>query len=305
MFAIRHKNLILSIIVILMVASVFVIGYFGLKQGIDFTGGAYLEISYRSEEVRPSAIEAEKSLSSLNLGSIIVQPVGDSSLAIRTRPLTEVEHSELLIALNILPLNEDIKEEQYSSIGPSIGAELKQKAGLGILLVILAVIIYVAIVFRKGSKVVPGWLYGVITIITLLHDILIPTAVFAVLGYYMNVEIDALFVTALLAIMGYSINDTIIVFDRTRENLQKASEKEQKENFAEIVGKSLNETIGRSIFTSLTTLIVLASLLIIGSGSTFWFALTLTIGIVAGAYSSILVASPLLVVLQSSYKGSK
>lgn len=301
MFIVRNRKLIVSLLAVLVVVACGVIGYFGLHQGIDFTGGAEMELAYTSG-TRPANSVVEQKLAPLNLGNIHIQPVGDDSVIIRVRALSEGEHIEALTALGAAPQNEAVREEGYSSIGPSIGAELKRKAGFGIALVLLLIILYIAIAFRKVGRIVPGWLYGVITIVTLVHDILIPTAVFAVLGAYFGVEIDALFVTALLAIMGYSISDTIVVFDRIRENLAHASPKDQEQNFADIVGKSLNETIVRSINTSLTVIIATVTLVIVGSEATRYFALTLAIGAFAGSYSSILLASPLLVLLQGLRK---
>lgn len=301
---VRYRNVILSLLALLVIAAFVIIGTLGLKQSIDFTGGSEIELSYASS-TRPTAASITEKLVPLSLGTPIVQQVGDKALIIRTRALTEAEHIDALSVLGAAPANEMIKEESYSSIGPSIGAELKRKAGWGIALVILLIILYVAFAFRKVGRIVPGWLYGIITIITLVHDIAIPAGVFALLGYFYHVQIDALFVTALLAILGYSINDTIVVLDRVRENLNHASPKEQENSFPEIVGKSLGQTYVRSINTSVTVLLVLLALLFVGSEATHYFALTLAIGVLAGTYSSILLASPLLVVLQGLRKRRK
>ncbi len=296
MLVVRYRKIFLSLLGLLVLISIGLIATLGLKQGIDFTGGSYLELSYKS--ARPTVAEIEAKLAPLAIEHSPLQPEGDHGVILRARTLTESEHTEVLTALGALPQNDAVHEEQYSSIGPSIGAELKSKATWGIILVILLIILYIAFAFRKVGKIVPGWLYGVITIVTLLHDILIPAGVFALLGHFYGAEIDALFVTALLAILGYSISDTIVVFDRIRENLSHASPREQENNFAEIVGKSLRETVVRSINTSLTVIIVTVTLVIVGSAATRYFALTLAIGAFAGSYSSILLASPLLVVLQ-------
>ncbi len=304
MFIVRYRNVILSLLALLVIAAFVLVGTLGLHQSIDFTGGTEIEISYASS-TRPTVAGVSDKLGGLSLGTPLVQPVGDNALIIRTRALTEAEHSTVLSTLGAAPANEMVKEEGYSSIGPSIGAELKRKAAWGIGLVILLIILYVAFAFRKVGRIVPGWLYGIITIITLVHDIAIPAGVFALLGYFYHVQIDALFVTALLAILGYSINDTIVVLDRVRENLNHASPKEQEQNFPEIVGKSLRQTYVRSINTSVTVLLVLLALIFVGSLATRFFAITLAIGVLAGTYSSILLASPLLVLLQGLRKKKK
>jgi preprotein translocase subunit SecF len=192
-------------------------------------------------------------------------------------------------------------EERFTTIGPTLGAELQRKAIAGIIVVLVMIIIFIAWAFRKVSRPLSSWKYGVVAIITLAHDVLVPAGVFAVLGQFMGVEIDLLFLTALLAILGYSINDTIVVFDRIRENLAGSYRTNMKEGFDQIVGRSLRETFMRSINTSLTTSLVLIALLVFGSPAIFYFALALLIGIIAGTYSSIFIASPLLVLIYEKF----
>ncbi len=185
-----------------------------------------------------------------------------------------------------------VNELRFESIGPVIGEELKQKAIYAIITVIIAIVFYIAWAFRKVSDPVSSWKYGVTAIIALMHDVIIPTGVFAILGYAAGIEMDILFVTALLTIIGFSVNDTIVVFDRTRENL---SRDHHRHEFEWIVNKSVNETIRRSIYTSLTTFVVLLSIYLFGGASISNFVLALMIGVVVGTYSSIFLASPLLV----------
>ena len=194
-------------------------------------------------------------------------------------------------------------QERFNSIGPTIGKELRNKAFVAIGIVIIAIMLFVAFVFRKVSKPVSSWKYGVAAIIALIHDIIVPTGVFAFLGYILGVEIDILFVMALLAILGYSVNDTIVVFDRVRENLRLNREHGSEESFDLTVGKSLNQTYARSINTSLTTLFVVIALFFFGSEATQDFALVLAIGIIAGTYSSIFLATPLLVAINKKSLG--
>ena len=195
----------------------------------------------------------------------------------------------------------EVSQNRYSAVGPTVGAELKNKALVAIGAVVLAIIIFIAYVFRQVSKPVSSWKYGLAAIIALVHDITIPTGVFAVLGVLYGVEVNILFVTALLAILGYSVNDTIIIFDRIRENLKENYSRNNRKPFEEVVGESLSQTYTRSLNTSLTTVLALLVLFFFGSSATTYFSLALIIGIVAGTYSSICLAAPLLL----SFAGTK
>ena len=218
----------------------------------------------------------------------------------KTRDLTEEERS-LIVSSISQDGQYQIEERRYNSIGPVIGQELRKKAFWALLVVVLAIILFIAFAFRKVTEVansnnkVSSWKYGFSAIIALIHDILIPAGIFTLLGhYFINYQIDAVFVMAILAILGFSVNDTIVVFDRIRENLNLT----KKETFDEIVGKSLRQTMARSINTSLTTLIVLLILYFFGGESTQQFALVLSLGVIFGTYSSIFLASPLLTLFQ-------
>lgn len=184
-------------------------------------------------------------------------------------------------------------EDQFESIGPTVGKELMTRSIYSIIAVLSAIIIYIAWAFRKVSKPVSSWKYGVAAVIALLHDVIIPCGIFAVLGHYFNVEIDILFITALLTMLGFSVHDTIVVFDRTRENLARSR---QLGVFEDIVNQSVNETIRRSINTSMTAFLALLAMYLFGGDSVKYFVLALMMGIVFGTYSSIFIASPLLVV---------
>ena len=190
--------------------------------------------------------------------------------------------------------NANIEEKRFNSIGPVIGNELKEKAVLAIVIALIAIVLYNGFAFRKVSFPVSSFKYGIIATIALFHDVIITLGVFSVLGYFYNVEIGIPFVAAILAILGYSVNDTIVVFDRTRENLLKSG----IDDFEKIVNKSVNETLVRSINTSFTTLIVLAVLYLFGGDTIKYFVVALMVGISAGTYSSIFIASPLLVTWQ-------
>jgi preprotein translocase subunit SecF len=293
MLVIRYRAIFFGITAIVLALSIGAIAFFGLHFGLDFTGGSLLEVRYHNE--RPDKMLIETELGTLNLGSISLRQSGDDeAFILRTRDLGETERQSVVNVLSRGGTTE-MTVERFASVGPVIGTELRNKAILAIAIVTLAMMLFIAYVFRHVSKPVSSWKYGVIAIVALLHDIIVPTGVFAVLGYLFGTEIDVLFVVALLAILGYSLNDTIVVFDRVRENLRENQESNRKEEFELTVGKSLNQTYARSINTALTTAMVLLALFFVGSPATRDFALVLIAGIVAGTYSSIFLASPLLV----------
>ncbi len=263
----------------------------GLKPGIDLVGGSFMEVTYTNE--RPAADRVHDAAAAAGIPDARVQPTGNNGFILRQKDLSNDDHQKLLQSLGTLGT---VTETQFNSVGPTIGTELLQKAWIAIALVVVSIIIFIAFAFRGVSKPVASWKYGVVAIITLLHDILIPTGLFALLGFTHGAEVDSLFIVALLTILGISINDTIVVFDRIRENLRKNEDKHKHEEFGMVVSKSIKQTLTRSLNTSLTVLIVLAALWFMGPASTRDFALTLIIGMIAGTYSSIFLASPLLVV---------
>jgi len=287
----KYKNLFFIVPGLLSALAIVALLLWGLKPGIDLIGGSFLEVSYTG--ARPTMEQVHTAVTSVGIENARVQPTGETGYILRQRDLTNDERQALLKSLGTLGA---VHEEQFNSVGPTIGAELLQKAWIAIVLVVISIIIFIAFAFRGVSKPVASWKYGVVAIITLLHDILIPLGLFALLGFTHGAEVDALFIVALLTILGISINDTIVVFDRIRENLHKNDQKSKHEDFDMVVSKSIKQTLTRSINTSLTVLIVLAALWILGPASTRDFALTLIVGMIAGTYSSIFLASPLLVV---------
>ncbi len=298
MFIIKHKKIFIcfsATLVILSIASFFV---FGVKVGIDFKGGAITEVSYT--DIRPDHEILNQNLEKLNFGSMLLQPVGEQNYIVKSRDLNKDEHTLLLQTLSFNN-KELLTEVSFNSIGPSVGHELTKKALVAVILVSIALILFIAFAFRKvaashilGRQAVPSWKYGFIAIITLLHDVIISVGVFILLSNFFGVEVNTLFVVAILTILGLSVSDTIVIFDRIRENL-KNSGGINKINFGEIVGHSLRQSFARSIATSLSTIIVLLTLVFFGPASTKYFALMLTAGMFLGTYSSIFLASPLLV----------
>jgi preprotein translocase subunit SecF len=278
---------------ILSIAAAAALGMWGLRPGIDLAGGSLLEVRYPAG-APPVEMVREKT-ASLGLGEVRVQPTDNNGYLIRLRSLSEPERQTLLQPLRNLG---EMEEVQFTSVGPTIGAELLQKAWIAIVLVVICTILFIAFAFRGVSKPVASWKYGVVAIVTLLHDILVPAGLFAVLGQFAGAEVDSLFIVALLTILGISINDTIVIFDRIRENLRRNEDKGKKEEFSIVVNNSIRQTITRSINTSVTVIIVLVALYLLGPEATKYFALTLIVGMVAGTYSSIFLASPLLVAWQ-------
>jgi len=283
----------------LSVLALLAIVLWGLKPGIDLSGGALLQVSYQGTV--PTAAQIQNVTAPLNLGEVRVQPTGENAYVLRTRPLTTDEKSVLETALATLGT---AHEDQYTSVGPVIGTELLDKGLLALGLVTVCIILFIAFAFRAVSKPVQSWKYGIVAIITLAHDVLIPTGLFALLGRINGAEVDSLFIVGLLTILGISINDTIVVFDRIRENLALNETHHKREEFDQVVGRSIMQTLARSINTSLTVVIVLAALYFVGPATTKDFALTLIVGMIAGTYSSIFLASPLLVAWEKWQKRS-
>ncbi len=296
MFIIKNKKVFISISIGLVILSIISMFVFKINKrlGIDFTGGALTEVAYTGEV--PTQSDLDQVLGTASLGTIIIQPTGNTGYIIKSKDLTEAEHTNLLSALSEGGKYK-LEEKSFNSIGPSVGQELKFKALLLIILISLAIIIFISYAFRKVSKPVTSWKYGIIVVLTLLHDVAIPVGIFTILAHFYSAEVDTLFVVAVLTILGLSVSDTIVIFDRIRENLRNQAIA-TKINFSETVGKSLEQSYVRSISTSLTVILVLLSLFFFGPVSTRYFALMLTAGMFFGTYSSIFLASPLLVLVE-------
>jgi len=361
---IQRRKIWFAFSVILISASIVALSIWGLKLGIDFTGGTLMEFSFKEETLNSEKIK--DALKDLDLGEVNVQFSGEESVLLRFKDVDENTHQEIIKALNIafsrdddeIPIatfsergseieeeniesepisfvkkvladevevitesgdeanieninieNEEvnvesiaeteniknnINEKRFDSIGPVIGDELKTNAVWAIVIALIAIVLYIGWAFRKVSRPVSSFKYGIIATVALFHDIIITLGVFSALGHFYNVEVGIPFVAALLAILGYSVNDTIVVFDRTRENLIKSG----ISDFEEVVNKSVNETLIRSLNTSFTTLLILIVLFLFGGETIKYFIVALIIGISVGTYSSIFIASPLLVTWQ-------
>lgn len=274
--------------IVLTVLCVASLSAWGLKLGIDFTGGTLMEVQF--EKSLPSNSEIEENLKNLNLKSLSLQATENSTILFRYVPEDDKTNQEVLKTLKEkYPESKELRTDYANS---TISKELKSKSLWSIFWAVAGIMAYIAWAFRKVSRPVPSWKYGMGAIIALVHDILITAGVFSILGHFYGIEIGIPFVAALLTILGFSVHDTIVVYDRTRENLLRSS---SKETFPEVVNRSLNETLVRSINTSLTVIITLLAIYIFGGESIKYFSLALLVGVTFGTYSSIFIASALLV----------
>lgn len=263
----------------------------GLKYGIDFKGGTLMELSFSQDNV--NADKVKDALGNLDfLTSLSVQNVSGNSVLIRTIPLDKDQEQKIQTTLNE-KIGES-KEIRLEIVGPTVGKDLTQKAIIAVILASCAIIIYIAWAFRTVPKPASSWRFGICAILALIHDIIITIGAYAVFGHFFGYEVDSLFVTALLTTMGFSVHDTIVVFDRIRENLRRYPSKDFDAN----VNDSVVQTLARSLNTSLTLIIVLLALLTMGGGSIKHFVATLLVGVTIGTYSSIFNASLILVVWQ-------
>lgn len=279
----------LTISAVMVAAAVGSMVWFGFRQGIDFTGGTLWQVEFADNKITAAAVT--DILIGTGLPGVAVTRGGEGSVIIRVAEINETKHQELANAMR--DKLGDFTELSFQSIGPTVGSDLRSKAMWAVLLVLVGISVFVAFAFRKVSQPVQSWKYGLVTLVTLAHDVIIPAGVVAALGSKFAVEADTNFIVALLVIAGFSVHDTIVVFDRIRENLTVAA---GKMPLPEIVNRSVNETMARSINTSMTLVFVLAALLLVGPATLKLFILTILIGTVVGTYSSIFVASPLLVI---------
>lgn len=264
------------------------LAFFGLRLSIDFTGGS--RIAYQLPEKVDGKIVSEiRSIFTDEKVIIATLQSSNNEVFLRTSPIDEKKNT--IIFNKLKGKNGNIKQESFETIGPTIGAETTQKALISVLISSALILLYIAISFRKVPKPTSSWRFGVATIIALLHDVLVLVGIFSILGHFLHIEIDSLFITALLTVMGFSVHDTVVVFDRIKENLEKSGSM----SFGKVVNESILQTFVRSLNTSLTAMLVLFTLLLFGGESIRWFVAALLIGIGSGTFSSIFNAAPLLV----------
>ena len=264
------------------------LGFSGLKLGIDFTGGTLWEVRFSQPA---DAADIESALLGAGVDTAIVQrsgPATDETFLIRMPEVPEGSERKAELAAALESQIGPFTEREYSTVGGAVSTQIRNRAILAVAIASVGILLYMAYAFRNTQNPL---LYGGSALVAMLHDVLIVVGFFSILGLLFNVQIDALFITALLTIIGFSVHDTIVVFDRIRENLAKYPD----DSFEEIVDYSLAQTVVRSLNTSLTVIFTLLALVLFGGGSTRMFVLALLIGIISGTYSSIFNASQLLV----------
>jgi preprotein translocase subunit SecF len=301
MFITTHRNIFFTLTGIVAALSLSSIFIFGLHLSIDFTGGSLVVASYPAG--RPPVTALDASLNAAGFKDYDLVQQGTSGYSMRAQTLSDTQRAGLTQTLSVggkYPAT----ITQLNEIGPTIGAQLRRDSIIAVSLVLVCILLFIAFAFRKVSKPISSWMYGAMAIVGLINNVIITTGFFALLGHLTGAQVDTLFVTAVLTVLGFSIHDTIVVFDRVRENLRVNHEQNKREDFAITAGRSLNQTFVRSINTSLTVVFTLFVLYMIGPVSTQNFALTLLVGIVAGTYSSLFLATPLLVSIEKS-RGSK
>jgi len=292
---IKYRKIFYLFSALLLVVSILAISVWGLRQGVDFSGGSLLSVSFNGQN--PTIEEVKNVLAELDFKDASVRS-SESGFIIRLQEISQVQKDSIIQSLSMEGKYAPV-EKTFSNVGPVLGKEAIRKSWISIVLVLLAIVLFIAFAFRKVSKPISSWTYGIVAILALLHDVIVPTGVFALLGHFYGFEIDTLFVTALLVILGFSVHDTIVVFDRVRENLHKNEDGGNKKNFEQVVGESVSETFIRSLNTSLTTILAILALYIWGPETVRHFSLTLLIGIAVGTYSSIFIGSPLLVTINN------
>ena len=264
---------------------------FGLNLSIDFTGGTRITVALPKQATQETANRVKNILEKEKL-KVSSTEISNNLIFIRTQFMDQKQDFKFTTDLeNQL---KGAKQEEFETIGPTIGAETTANAIGAVIVASLFIVLYITWSFRKIPKPASSLHFGICAIIALIHDVLVVVGTFAILGHFFNVEIDSLFVTALLTIIGFSVHDTIVVFDRIRENLKRVG----GISFAQVVNESILQTLDRSLNTSLTVVLVLLSLLLFGGESVRWFVVALLVGVISGTYSSIFNASPFLVVWQ-------
>lgn len=302
MIIVKHRGIFFGLTGAIVAAALISLVIFGLHPGIDFTGGTLVQATYPGGRAPVPALE--QSLNAAGFSGYSLREGGTGDYILRAGTMTPAQRAGLQATLSIGNQYPAVIDQQ-TEVGPTIGTELRNKSFVALGLVLLCILLFIAFAFRKVSKPVSSWIYGLIALVTLLHDVIVPVGFFAMLQHFWGAELDTLFVTAILTVLGFSVHDTIVVFDRVRENLRVNQEKGRKEDFADVAGRSLNQTFVRSINTSLTVAFTLLVLFFFGPASTRDFALTLLVGIVAGTYSSVFLATPLLVAVEKWRRNRK
>lgn len=285
---IGKKNLYFIFSLLVIIPGVVSLILWGLPLSIDFTGGTRFTFSFQKEVDQKTLNVVRDVLKSQDIEVSTIQK-SNKQILIRSSIVDQKKDAKIIDALK--KKVGVFKQEEFETIGPTIGAETALNAIKAVIFACILIVIYIAIAFRRVPKPASSIRFGICTVVALIHDILVVVGAFSILGHFFKVEVDSLFVTALLTVLGFSVHDTIVVFDRIRENLRRM----MGAPFATIVNDSILQTLGRSLNTSLTVLLTLFALLLFGGESIRWFIVALLVGIASGTYSSIFNAAPLLV----------
>lgn len=293
----KYKYIFFAISLLVIIPGIISLLLFGLRVSIDFTGGSLLEI--QNDKIKSSGdLAGVKNIFSQDKIEVSsVQKTAAGTYLFRTMSLTPVQKDGVISQID--GKYPGTKEERFETVGPVIGKEQTINAIESVALASLAIILYIAYAFREIPKPYSPWKFGIAAVIALLHDVLVVVGIFSILGHFFGVEVDSLFVTALLTVIGFSVHDTIVVFDRVRENLRKEG---GRVSFTQVVNDSLMQTLGRSLTTSLTVLFTLLALILFGGETIRWFVVALFVGVFSGTYSSIFNAAPLLVIWEEKRK---
>ena len=286
---IGKKNLFFVISLLVIIPGIISLVLFGLKLSIDFAGGSRIEVQNSEFKIKNSEQEVRKIITSDGVDINAVWKSGEETYIVRTKPIDQATYKKIIQDLK--KKYKEMKEVSFQTIGPTISGETTINAFKSVVFASLLIVLYIAWSFREVPKPTSSVRFGICAIAALLHDVLVVVGIFSILGKIWGVEIDSLFITALLTVIGFSVHDTIVVFDRIRENLRRTS----GVPFPKVVNESILQTLNRSLNTSLTVILVLFSLLLFGGDSIRWFIVALLVGVVSGTYSSIFNAAPLLV----------
>ena len=288
MYIVYHRGLFFWLTGLILAAAIGAIVFWGLPLGIDFTGGSLMQASY--PDGRPALADIQERAAAVPVGEVSVRAVGDTGVSVRTRTLSPEEHDTLLAALS--SDSSVATELSFTSIGPALGSQFANKALWAIFAVMFVIVLYIAFAFRRVSKPVPSWGYGLTVVVMLAIDLIVPAGFYAALCHYTGAQVDSLFIVAMLALLGYVVNDIIVIFDRVREHLARNEKLGLQESFEDTIGKSIDETMTRSINTSLTVVLALIALIFFGAEATRDFAIVMLVGVVVGTFSSIVRSEP-------------
>jgi preprotein translocase subunit SecF len=287
---IKHRYLYFLISLIVIIPGIIALALWGLPWAIDFTGGSMLEVKFEAGKA-PQPADIIKVYEGLNIADPQVQTSENDTLIIRSRFMAEEVKDQIVAELG-KQFNSKVEVSRFDTVGPSVGSEITSRAAITIAMAAIGILAYITWAFRKIPQ---SYRYGIAAITAMIHDILVVVGIEALIGHFLGWEVDSLFLTALLTVIGFSVHDTVVVFDRIREN----SLLQRNLSYERVVNHSLIQTLGRSIKTQFTVMLTLLALVLFGGGTIFHFSIILLVGIFSGTYSSIFNAAPILVVWEN------